>query len=577
VAQVLVVGLVAMLTSLGGYLLYIQIYSSEALTNRAVLQSHMRIPIPPAPGNILDREMRVLAMSVDTKSVFADPGAISDPSDVAARVGPLLGLEPEEVYKKLTDPTKPNNRFVWLARRVEPETSSAIQRLNIEGVGMTTEYVRHYPQNMLAAPVLGFVGGDGEGLEGLELLFNERLRGKAGESYVRVDRRRRPMWTESDQFVPAEDGQSLVLTLDATIQAEAEEALADACEGHGAVDACAIVMEPSTGNILAMASFPTFDPNHYASYPVSARRNINITDAFPPGSSCKPFIGMLALEAHVIHFGEVLYCEDGYWGAAKLHDAGHHFGNLTFEEGMMHSSNVYFAKVGLRIGNDRLHDGLVKFGFGHKTGVWLPGEGTGVVWPTSKWKGILSPTRVAIGQEFSTTPLQEITAFAAIANGGKLMRPKIVRGVLDSHGKVVADLSEPEVVDAHVCDPKMAHDLITKALVRVVTEGTGKNCQIDGYDVFGKTGTAQLLEPGTHKVSSSHHAGSFLAGLPAEKPRVVVLVVVNEPKSGGYYGGTVAAPAAKTILELTASYLGIPPTETVTPKSGTHLVVHVTN
>jgi cell division protein FtsI/penicillin-binding protein 2 len=575
VAQVLILGLGAMLASLAGFLVYIQITSSEALGDMASRQSHMHIPILPAPGSILDRNLRVLAMSVDTKSVFADPGVIVDADDVASRLGPLLRLPIDEVYSKIT--ARPDSRFVWLARRVDPGTAAAVRRLNIAGVGMTTEYVRNYPNGQLAANVIGFVGDDGQGLEGLELMFDERLHGKPGESYVRVNRRHQPMWTESDQFVPAQDGQNIVLTLDSTIQAITEESLADACGKFNAMDACAIVMDPKTGAILAMANVPTFDPNHYGNYPVSSRRNICVTDTFPPGSSCKPFVGQLALEAKVVHFGEVIYCESGYWAEAKMHDAGHSYGYLTYEEGMAKSSNIMFGKLGMRLGNERLHDGLARFGFGQRTGVMLPGETTGMLFPTSRWRGILSTTRVAIGQEFSTTPLQEITAFAAISNGGTLLKPKIIRGVMDSHGKVVVDLSEPEVV-RQVCDGKVARQLIDLALVKVIEEGTGKTAQIAGFKCYGKTGTAQLLDPTTHAVSSSHHAGSFLMGLPAQNPQLVALVVVNEPRAGGYYGGTIAAPAAKQILEQTASYLGISPTEPITPKSGAQLVVHgITN
>ena len=564
-----------MLASLAGFLVYIQIASSDALGERAARQSHMRIPILPTPGNIFDSHLRILAKSVEAKSVFADPGVMADPSDVAARIGPLLGMAADDVYRKIT--AEPESRFVWLARRVAPEIAEAVRRLNLEGIGLTTEGVRHYPNGMLAAHVLGFVGADGQGLEGIELLFNERLRGRAGESFVRVDRRRRPIWTEPENFIPAEDGQHLVLTIDATIQAATEEALAEACTKFHAVDVCAIVMDPTTGSILAMANVPTFDPNNYGAYPVAARRNICITDSFPPGSSCKPYVAVRALEARVVHFGEVINCQNGYWAEGRMHDAGHSYGNLTFEEGTAKSSNIMYAMLGMRLGPERLHDGLTRFGFNRKTGVWLPGEGTGVVFPTSRWTGMLSTTRVAIGQEFSATPLQMIAAFASIANAGKLMRPKIIRGVLDSRGQVVADLSEPEVV-GQVCDPTVAKDLINRALVKVVEEGTGKAARIPGYRVFGKTGTAQLLDPVTHAVSSEHHAGSFLAGLPAEKPQVVAIVVVNEPRAGGYYGGTVAAPAAKKILQQAASYLGIPPTETITERSGAQLVVHgITN
>jgi len=576
----MVLALGAMLVALAGYLAYIQIASAEKLSALAYDQQHMRVPLRAARGNILDSRLRVLAGSVDTRSVFADPKWIKDPDATATKVGRILSESPAEILRKITAKSvdEPGGRFIWLARRISPETAESIERLGLPGIALTSEGVRHYPNGMLAAHVLGCVGGEQQGLDGLEKVFDDRLRGREGEALVLADRGRRPIWTEADQYTPAIDGQHLVLTIDATIQAATEAAIAEARQKFHAKSASAIVMEPRTGAILAMANVPTYDPNRYGEFPVDARRNRCVTDTFPPGSSCKPFVASGALEAGVVHFGEVIFCENGYWAAANLHDAGHSYGNLTFEQGIWKSSNILMAKLGTRMGNERLLRCLVSFGFGQKTGVWLSGESNGVVFPLRKWTR-LSTTRAAFGQEFAVTPLQLITAFAAIANRGKLVRPKILRGVLDNRGQAVADLSEAEVVGQAILE-KTARDLIDRALVGVIEEGTGKACQIPGYQVFGKTGTAQLIDAGTHTVSHTRYMGSFLAGAPAKDPKVVVLVMVNEPdRSIGYYGGTVAAPAAKKILEQALPYLGIPASETITEHGKTHLAqqVKVTN
>ncbi|MCX5654517.1 MAG: penicillin-binding protein 2 [Planctomycetota bacterium] len=576
VARVMVIALGAVLVALGGYLAWIQITAAEKLSALAYDQQHMRVPIRPARGNILDSRLRVLAGSVDTRSVFADPKWIKDPGDAATKVGRILGERPDEILKKLSAKSidEPGGRFVWLARRISPEAAESIERLGLPGIALTSEGVRHYPNGMLAAHILGSVGGEQQGLEGVEKMFDDRLRGREGEALVLADRGRRPIWTEADQYTPAVDGQHLVLTIDATIQAATEAALAEARQKFHAQSASAVVMDPKTGAILALANVPTYDPNRYNDFPVDARRNRCVTDTFPPGSSCKPFVASGALEAGAVHFGEVIFCENGYWAAAKLHDAGHSYGNLTFEQGIEKSSNIMMGKLGTRMGNGKLYNCLTAFGFGTKTGVWLPGESNGVVFPVRKWSS-LSTTRVAFGQEFAVTPLQLVTAFAAIANHGKLVRPKILRGVLDSRGQAAADLSEAEVVGQAIME-KTARDLIDRALVGVVEEGTGKACQIPGYKVFGKTGTAQLIDAGTRSVSHTRYMGSFLAGAPAQDPKIVVAVVVNEPdKSIGYYGGTVAAPAAKKILEQALPYLGIPPTEPLAEQGKGHLVHQV--
>ncbi len=558
-----------MLAVLAGRLVYICVASGEPLAERVAAQSYMRVPIRAERGHILDTRLRVLAGSTEVESVFADPKILEDRTAAAAAVAPILDRDPEAIYALLSE--NPDRRFVWLARRVTPEVARAVRALRVYGIGLVAEGRRHYPNGSLAAHVLGFVGQEEQGLEGLERHFEPRLSGTPGMAYVLADRHRRPIWSEPNQFVPPRDGQHLLLTIDAVIQAFAEEAIAEACTTYRAESAGAVVLDPRSGAILAMANVPTFDPARYGDYLSEARRNRCVTDPYPPGSTAKPFIAAAALEAGVVNLGQVIHCEHGHWPAYRLHDAGHRYGNLTFEMVVIKSSNIGMAKLGLRLGNARLHAALKRFGFGEPTGVMLPGEAAGLVFPLSRWTKY-STTRVPFGQEFTTTPLQLATAFAAIANGGTVLAPKIVRGVLDSSGRTVVDLSEPEVL-GRALDPHTCRTMIDRVLVHVVEEGTGKRCRINGYRVFGKTGTAQGVDP-DGSMSHTRYIGSFLAGAPADDPKVVVLVLVNRPdKSLGYYGGTVAAPAARAILAQTLEYLGVPPTEDVPPDRPPALLV----
>jgi len=563
VARVIGFGLGAMLAALAGRLLYIYVTSAEPLAKMAVAQHYMRMPIRPSRGSILDARLRILAGSVEVESVFADPGVIHDPGEAAVQVAPLLDMPRDEVYRKLT--ARSESRFVWLKRHVSPEEAKSIRKLRFYGVGLIAEGQRRYPNGPLAAHVVGPVGREQQGLEGLEKLYDERLAGRDGEAYVLADRQRRPIWSEPDQFVPAEDGQHLILTIDAAIQAFAEEGLAEACETFQAKSGCAIVMDPHTGAILAMANSPTFDPARYGEFSAESRRNRAVTDAYPPGSTIKPFIAAMALERGFVHLGETIYCEDGYWAEQRLHDAGHNYGDLTFEMIVIKSSNVGMAKIGVRMGNGALYDALARFGFGRETGVFLPGETGGTVYPVGRWTKY-STSRVAFGQEFTATPLQLVTAFSSFANGGKMLRPKILRGVMDSRGRVVLDLSEPEAVGVAMT-ADTARTMVRQFLEPVIQIGTGKQCRIPGYRVFGKTGTGQLVDPETGEMSHTRYVSSFLAAAPADDARAVVLVLVNEPdRSLGYFGGTVAAPAARRILEQTLEYLGVPRTEDKRPQ-----------
>ncbi|MFO8014465.1 MAG: penicillin-binding protein 2 [Phycisphaerae bacterium] len=556
VGLLLTVGLGALLLALAGYLVFIHVESAEALASRATRMHHMRYPVPATRGRILDARLRVLAGSQAGESVFADPRIVADPDEAARRVADVLGLDRDHVCRLLAE--HPDRRFVWIRRRVPAATAEAVRELDLRGIALVTEGKRHYPNGSLAAHVLGFVGVDEQGLEGLEKVFDARLSGTPGEAYVLADLRRRPIWMRPGDFTPAEDGQSLVLTIDAVIQAAAEDALAQACEEFKAASGSVVVMDPRTGGVLAMANVPTFHPARYGAFPTDARRNRAVTDTFPPGSSGKPFVAARALEAGVVRFGEVFYCEDGYWPEARLRDAGHAYGNLTFEQGIIKSSNILLGKIGLRMGNARLHASLKAFGFGSRTGIWLPGEAPGLVFPLGRWTR-LSTTRVPFGQEYAVTPLQMAVAFSAFASEGRILRPRILRGVLDGRGRVVARLTDPQSLGRPV-RPATARRMIDRALVGVVEEGTGRRAQVPGYRVFGKTGTAQKVDPETGAISHSRYVAWFLAGAPADDPRIVIAVAVNEPdRSIAYYGGTVAAPVAQKILARALPYLGVEP------------------
>lgn len=572
-ARALVISLGAMLAALAAYLAYIEVFSSSALQALAAHQQSMRMPLEPRRGSIFDKDLRQLVGTIEVPTIFVDPQAVRDPSEVAAALAPLLKENPDELYRMLVEKQAedPPCRFVcpksW--HRVSPETAQAIRRLDLHGVGTFNEGMRIYPNGSLAAHVVGFVGGDQTGLAGIELIFNPRLAGKRGEAYIIADRQRRPLWTDPEHFTPAEDGQSIVLTIDATIQAATEEAIDEAWKKFKAVSVVGIVMDPKTGNILAMANVPTYDPNHYQDFPPASLRNRAVSDPQPPGSSCKPFFAGWAVQEGIARYDEVFFAENGYWPAAKMHDT-HAHGSITLAQGLILSSNIVLAKLGVRLGNEREMEVLQAFGFGHKTGIWLPGESNGVVHPLPTWTS-LSTTRMPIGQEFTATPIQLITAFAAIANQGKMMRPRIVRGVLDTRGESALDPVEPEVIGQPLT-AKGARELIDRALIGVVEEGTAKSARIPGYTLFAKTGTSQKIDPETRSVSKTRYMGALLCGAPADDPKVVVLVMVDEPdRSLGYYGAAVAGPAVKKIMEQTLPYLGVA-SKDVSGTSGVRLV-----
>jgi cell division protein FtsI/penicillin-binding protein 2 len=419
--------------------------------------------------------------------------------------------------------------------------------------------------------VLGAVNIDGEGIEGIELYYNKLLSGTDGhETYVR-DAANRKIWLIKDQCKSAVNGNSIILSIDRVVQQFTQRILGQACEYYKAESGSAIVMDPKTGDILALAVWPEVDPNNFGNTPPDVRRNRAITDPFEPGSIFKPFIASRALMMGVTHLNDSIYCHNGAYtvGHRTLHDA-HGLGTLTFQEVVAKSSNIGMAILGQRLGNARLYEAVRAFGFGKKTGIDLRGEDPGIVLPYKRWTDF-STLSIPMGQEIACTSLQLVTAFAAISNNGQLLRPRLFRGAIDENGQLTDEHSEPELMNQAIT-PEVAQTMVREVLRLTVTGGTGKKADIPGYLVYGKTGTAQIAKSaggGKGHYEDNAYVASFLGGAPASDPQVVVTVNIRRPdKRIGHFGGTVSAPAVKEIIKAYFDYMHIPPFEDPNKKPG---------
>jgi cell division protein FtsI/penicillin-binding protein 2 len=411
----------------------------------------------------------------------------------------------------------------------------------------------------LAVALVGFVAPDGHGVSGLEYQCESWLHGENGLKTVVRDARRKAFWLADEGYRPPRDGFHVVLTIDAAIQSAAERELEKAVKACEAESGVAIVMHPKTGAILALANFPGFDPNEYGDYGAARYRNRALTDPYEPGSTFKPFVASAALAAGAVRLGEVFDCERGQFvdGARVLHDH-HPYGLLTFEDIVIKSSNIGMAKVGKKLGNERMYQGVKAFGFGETTGVDLLGEDPGMVHPLAKWNSFTT-TSVPMGHEIGVTSLQITRAFCAFANGGKLIRPYVIRAVLAADGTVVRDFSDPAPL-GQALSPEAANTMKEKVLTAVVNQGTGSKAKLPRYQVFGKTGTAQIAKQGGGGYKQRDYVGSFIGGAPASDPQLVTFVAIRRPNPAkGYYGGTIAAPAVREILSYALAYLQIPP------------------
>jgi cell division protein FtsI (penicillin-binding protein 3) len=531
-------------------LVNLQVLQAAELTARADRQHQKSVALEGARGTVTDRHGKVLAMNVEVPSIFGVPTSLDSPSNAARSLSPVLHLRREELEKKL----RQDKHFVWLARKVEPEQGRRLEQLSIDGIGMVMEGRRFYPKGPLLAHVLGFVGMDGVGLEGLERRYESQLHGEKRLTILQRDALGRTVFPKGlREQVPA-TGQALTLTVDEVIQYIAEKELEEAVDHARAKSGTIIVMDPKTGAILAMAVSPRFDPNAVASLTADRWRNRALTDTYEPGSTMKVVVAAAALEERVMMPGSMLFGENGRMTIANttIHDH-EKLGWMTFAQMIQKSSNIGAAKTGMLLGDQRLYRYLQAFGFGQRTDIDLPGEVAGLLKPPREWRR-RSLASISMGQEVGVTPLQMITAVSAIANDGVLMKPYVVAEVRDQKGQAVKEIL-PQV-RRRVVSPATARTLTT-IMEGVVTSGTGTKAAIPGFRVAGKTGTAQKVDPRTGTYSSGLSIGSFVGFVPADAPRLAIIVVIDEPQ-GEAWGGVVAAPVFRRVGEQVMTYMGVP-------------------
>jgi cell division protein FtsI (penicillin-binding protein 3) len=534
-------------------LAYLQLVRNADLSVMAQRQYSRTVVLQAERGAILDRQGVPLAVSSPAESLFAQPRSAGDPVRVAARLAPILAVPPSELHAALVGPRP----FVWLRRNLPPTVAEQVRALREPGLGLIPEPLRLYPNRELAAHVIGFEGVDG-GLEGIERSWERTLAGTPGRAVIGRDALGREVLTERILKSPA-PGQGVMLTLDAHIQHIAEREIDAAWRRTGAKAAMAVVLEPRTGDVLAMALRPTFNPNTFMD--VGSRdvwRNRAVTDPFEPGSTFKAILAAAALEEGVVKPDDLIFGEQGSITIARttIHD-WKPYGWLTFAEVLQNSSNVGAIKVGLALGAPRYYRHMTNFGFGALTGAGIPGESRGVLREPERWSALSLPT-LAIGQEVSVTALQMVAAFGAIANGGVMMQPRLVRSVFDAQGREIRRV--PPVKVRQVISPETAR-VLTQLLVRVVDTGTGRLAAIPGYQVAGKTGTAQKLDPNTRRYSRAPGVLSFVGFAPADEPRFAMLVLVDEPRTERW-GSEAAAPIFATIGREIMRSLEIPPRDT---------------
>lgn len=535
---------------------YLQMVLGPDLQERAEQQHQKVVKLTPQRGTIYDRNGDEMALSLAVESLYADPGQIAQADDTAKKLSKILELSESELRKKL----KSGRSFVWLERRMAPEKVEQIRDLRITGLHFVAEHKRYYPLSRIAAQVLGFTGVDPKGLEGVELEYDAVLQGEGGLLVSERDARGRGLATAGQSVRGGVPGQDIYLTLDRTLQYIAEKELADAVAEAEAVGGTVVILEPSSGRVLAMASQPDYNPNAVGNFKPGEWRNRVVCDSYEPGSTFKPFLMASVLEEGVVNRGKKIDCENGrfYVGGKTIRDHKP-YKNLTLDEILKYSSNVGVAKLGKKLERERYYSYLRDFGFGQKTNIDLPGEVTGTLHPPSRWFEI-DLAAISFGQGVTVTPLQLASATAAIANGGLLMQPYLVERVVDESGREQI-FQEPNVRN-RVISEKTAKDVRNMMVGVVDAGGTGARAAVPGYRVGGKTGTAQKADPVTGGYSVDKRIGSFVGFVPSERPAMVIQVTIDEPK-GSAYGSVVAAPAFSKIASQALRYMNIPPTEAI--------------
>lgn len=504
-------------------------------------------PLHARRGTITDRRGRPLAVTRYGYKLFVDPGIIDDFSEFAAHLAHALDANPAEIDQQIG--MNAERRYVVINKLLSEPQAQAVRELELRGAALDPRPVRHYAAGDLAGQVVGFVGAEHRGMDGIEFACDQRLRGDSGRLRYLRDARRRVLWVDENDYTPPTHGSEVRLSIDLVVQQIAQQELLTTVEKYSPKTAEVVVLHARSGQVLAMVNWPYYNPNDRGNAPPAVRRNRCVTDPYEPGSIFKPFVHSAVTAAAVAHPDDrVDTTTSGAWRTdfgRILHDASAH-GTLTWDMVLIKSSNIGMGKMGLKLGARRMHEAVRRFGFGSSTGSGLPGESPGIVNPLRQWN-LYSQTSVPMGQEIAVTPLQMARAFTAFANHGKIVQPSI-------HA---CDALTPKYTAA--LNPDVA-DHTRQVLRRVITEGTGKKANSKLYRIFGKTGTAQVPSPDRRGYLPRTYTGSFICGAPLANPQIVVIVVVHQPDPDkGYYGGIVAAPVAMRIVERTLPYLGIPP------------------
>jgi cell division protein FtsI (penicillin-binding protein 3) len=534
-------------------LIYLQIFQHANLTARAARQQSDTLPTPAKRGDILDRRGHLLATTVDVDSIYAVPSEIDDAEETVARLCQALADCSTHDRAALTD--RLNNQrshFAYVRRQVSPVAARRVAALNLLGVAFIKESQRFYPNRELAAHLLGYVGIDGDGLEGLEWTYDSQIRGKPGTVLIHTDARRH-VYSRFER--PPTAGSTIELTIDEYLQHVAERELHAGVVAHRAAGGTAIIMNPHTGEILAMANEPTFNPNLYRDAPEGNRRNRAVQDLYEPGSTFKMVTASAAIEEKVMPIDTLINTAPGFIriGNSIVDEyQGHNHGVLSFRDVIVKSSNVGAIKIGFELGVERLSRYVSLYGFGRRVSPDFPGESSGIVWKPEQWTD-RALASVAMGYQVAVTPLQVAAAFSAVANGGEYMEPRVLRAVYRDGRRYVVT---PKAIRRTISTDTAA--TVTAIMEEVVERGTATRAKIAGYTIAGKTGTASKLIDGRYSVAENNV--SFAGFLPSRNPAVTIVVVIDAPHAGGNAGGVVAAPVFRRIAETTLRYLGVAPT-----------------
>lgn len=540
--------LIVLLGMLAMRLGYLQGYRNEHLAEQAEMQRLRAIPVEAKRGTIYDRNGKILAESVSALSVYAVPAEVKDAAMAAEKLSAVLKMD----SKKIEDKLSRRQALVWIARRIDEATAEVVRGLQLDGIGVSEESKRTYPYGTDGAHILGFVGADGQGLDGVELTMNRYLSGVGGYVALAYDAGGHKIPYESYHYDKPTAGQDVYLTIDLVLQQLAERELTRVIAQTRAKSGSIILMDPNTGDILAMANRPTYDPNRYGEYKASVWRNIAVANTYEPGSTFKVLTMAAALNENVVTR------DDRFFDGGEIEVQGRHIhcwkhgghGSVSFREVVEGSCNVGFVSVGLRLGAERFYPYLRSFGLTRPTGILLPGEAGGIVIPEQKAVSLNLAT-MAMGQSIAVTPLQLIAAVSSSVNGGTYHTPRIVRAVRDGSGADVESFGGE--VSRKVIDERTSRE-VRELLEGVVANGTGKNGALEGYRVGGKTGTAQKVGDGGYMAGK--YIASFVGFLPADAPKIVMLVVIDEP-TGMYYGGQIAAPVFPLLMKDAVDYLGL--------------------